>query len=48
MLLHPLESGVDVDAAAAALQEVQPLLDALGDDADAPAEVSVHGCTLNC
>jgi hypothetical protein len=42
MLLHPLESGVDVDAAAAALQEVQPLLDALGDDADAPAEVSVH------
>jgi hypothetical protein len=41
MLLHPVESGVDVDAAAAALQEVQPLLDALGDDADAPAEVSL-------
>jgi hypothetical protein len=42
LLLHPVESGVDVDAAAAALQEVQPLLDALGDDADAPAEVRLH------
>eukprot|EP00882_Tetradesmus_deserticola_P014358 GHRQ01015269.1.p3 GENE.GHRQ01015269.1~~GHRQ01015269.1.p3 ORF type:complete len:150 (+),score=94.76 GHRQ01015269.1:785-1234(+) len=38
MLLHPADSGVDVDDAAAALQEVQPLLEALGDDADAPAE----------
>ncbi|WIA29168.1 hypothetical protein OEZ86_011679 [Tetradesmus obliquus] len=38
MLLHPAEYGVDIDAAAAAVQEVQPLLEALGDDADAPAE----------
>jgi hypothetical protein len=39
LLLHPAEYGLDVDAAAAALQEVQPLLEALGEDADAPAEV---------
>jgi hypothetical protein len=39
LLLHPTEYSVDVDEAAAALQEVQPLLEALGDDADAPAEV---------
>lgn len=46
MLLHPAEYGVDIDAAAAAVQEVQPLLEALGDDADAPAEVSIWSCRV--
>lgn len=40
MLLDPASHGVSPAQAAAALQEVQPLLDALGDEADGPAEVS--------
>lgn len=41
MLLHPTECGVDGDDAAAALTAVTPLLEALGEAADQPAEVSV-------
>eukprot|EP00878_Enallax_costatus_P030120 GHUV01032766.1.p1 GENE.GHUV01032766.1~~GHUV01032766.1.p1 ORF type:complete len:108 (-),score=33.12 GHUV01032766.1:590-913(-) len=44
MLLHPDEAGVDAAEAAAALSEAEPLLEALGDEADAPAEVG--GCRL--
>lgn len=39
MLLHPDEAGLAAAEAAAALDEVRPLLEALGDEADAPAEV---------
>jgi hypothetical protein len=39
MLMDPTAHGVRPAEAAAALQEVQPLLDALGDEADGPAQV---------
>lgn len=40
MLGEPQAHGIAPDEAAAALQEVRPLLEALGDTADEPAEVS--------
>jgi hypothetical protein len=40
MLETPAASGLDADSADAALAEVAPLLEALGDSADLPAEVS--------
>lgn len=42
MLLHPEDAGVNAADAAAALAEVTPLLEALGDAADTPAEVGVR------
>jgi hypothetical protein len=39
MLMHPTAHDVRPTEAAAALQEVKPLLDALGDEADGPAQV---------
>lgn len=44
MLHHPEEAGLDPQAAADALQQVAPLLDALGEEADTPAEVRRASC----
>lgn len=47
LLLDPTAHGVHKVEAAAALPEVKPLLDALGDGADGPAEVST-AVTAGC
>lgn len=42
MLMDPTAHDVRPAEAAAALQEVQPLLEALGEEADGPAQVSMQ------